>query len=407
MAPWLSSPTVEDGRKVLIGGPGKPELLKQIVACLPAKKVDDLVVCSSSFDRSLSGMKSLASLSKATPVCIVQPEFVEFDGQAVRKLGTVVDWRRFVDPYPAEKRQRKDACAHAKVLVFGHGDTETCVFGSANASAPALNSTNTEIAVVLPPRSKGNIVKHLNLSASLKGKNIREELADKKWDPTQEERPESRFSCLLSAVAVEESGYRLILASGMPPKGSHLALSDRGLGRPKATALIQREGEAFIAHSAKKDDAVKIGWFTADSGDVVSNAVAITWPMVASQRKTGGGGNTVGHYLGAMEDGAVLGTILFELLDQFRDFEVIHAGSGKKAGTNKKDPEQDKPPAEQSAEFFYTDAKSGTGYGHHWTGDRIDLDILASLVQPLSPPRAPCVSDSRSRSGGKEGPAGI
>jgi HKD family nuclease len=231
MAPWLSSPTIEDGREVLIGGPGKPELLKQILACLPAKKVDGLVVCSSSFDRSLSGMRSLASLSKARPVCIVQPEHVEFDGQAVRKLGTIVDWRRFIDPYQAEKRQRKDACAHAKLLVFGHGDTETCVFGSANASAPALNSTNTEVAVVLAPRSKGEIVKHLNLSASLNGENIQKELADKEWDPTQEERPESRFSCLLSAVAVEELRYRLILASGIPPKASCLALSDREIGR--------------------------------------------------------------------------------------------------------------------------------------------------------------------------------
>ena len=41
MAPWLSSPPVEDGRKILIGGPGKPELLTQIAACLPTKKADE------------------------------------------------------------------------------------------------------------------------------------------------------------------------------------------------------------------------------------------------------------------------------------------------------------------------------------------------------------------------------
>jgi hypothetical protein len=384
MAPWLSSPTIEDGRKILIGGPGKPELLIQILACLPTKKVDDLLVCSSSFDRDLSGMKRLASLSKSAPVCIVQPEHVKLDGQAVRKLGSSVDWRPFADPYPAEKRQRKDVRAHAKIFVFGHGNTETCVFGSANASAPALSSINTEVAVALPQRSKGEIVKHLGLGASSKSKSIQKELSDKHWDPPQEERPESRFSCLLTAVAAVEAGYRLLLASGRPPKPSYLALSVRYLGRPIATTLVQWDGESFVAHSVKSDDAIRIGWLASESGEVLSNAVAITWPMVASPRKAGRGGTKASQYLTAMEDGAVLGTVLFELLDQFRDFEVIQVSSGRRISTNKESIGDAKAAAQQSAEFFYTDAKVDAVHGHHWTGDRIDLDILASLVQPLT-----------------------
>jgi hypothetical protein len=389
MAPWLTSPTIEDGRKILIGGSARPELLSQILTCLPTNKVDDLVVCSSSFDRDLSGIRRLASLSKAKPVCIVQPEHVELDGQAVRKLGGSVDWRPFADPYPAEKRQRKDVRAHAKILIFGHGSSETCVFGSANASAPALSSTNTEVTVVLQQRSKGEIVKHLGLGASLKAKSILKELSNKQWDPISEERPESRFSCLLSAVAAIESGYRLSFASGLPPRGSCLALSDRCVGRPRATALIQREGESFIAHSVSSDDAIRIGWITRESGEVLSNAVAITWPMVASPRKAGGGGTKASQYLAAMQDGAVLGTVLFELLDQFRDFEVIQAGSGRRTSAKKEGAGDGKTAAEHSAEFFYTDAKADAINGHHWTGDRIDLDILASLVQPLSPVGAP------------------
>ncbi len=72
-------------------------------------------------------------------------------------LGNAVDWRAFEDPYPKEKRKRSDAKAHAKLFIFAHGSSETCAFGSANASDPALNSINTEALVVLPPRKKGEI----------------------------------------------------------------------------------------------------------------------------------------------------------------------------------------------------------------------------------------------------------
>ena len=385
MAPWLSSPAIDDGRRILISGPGKTELLTQILAYLPTKKVDTLVLCSSSFDRDLSGIRRLASLSKSKPVCIVQQEHVELDGQAVRKLGGAVDWRSFADPYPAEKRQRKDVRAHAKLFVFGHGSTETCVFGSANASAPALRSTNTEIAVILPKQSNGDIVKHLGLGASFKTKNIQKELSDKQWGPAQEERPEARFSCLLSAIAAVESGYQLSFASGLPPKVSYLALSDRSLGAPRATMQVQWEEESFIAHSAKNDETIRFGWITTETGKVLSNAVAITWPTVASQRKAGGGGTKASQYLATMQDGAVLGTVLFELLDQFRDFEVIRVGSSRRANTKEENTGDRKTATERSAEFFYTDAKADAVKGHHWTGDRIDLDILASLVQPLAP----------------------
>lgn len=385
MAPWLSSSTVEDGRKVVIGGPGRPQLLAQILKALPTKNVDHVLACSSSFDRNLSGMKTLATLSKTKPVCVVQPDHVQLDGEAVRKLGHSIDWRPFVDPYPIEKRQRKDVRAHAKIFIFQHGSTETCVFGSPNASAPALNSANTEIAVVLPQRSKGDIVRHLGLEASVKAKSIHKELTGKQWDSVLDERPESKFSCLLSAIAWVEPGYRLSMALGKPPKGSRLALSDRGLGQAKTNVLIERQDESFIASSAGTDELIRIGWISSQAGKVLSNAVAITWPTVGHQRKVGVGGGKATQALGAMQDGVVLGTVLFEFLDQFRDFEVIRVGTGKTTSSKKESGGgKGTVSAEQSAEFFYTDAKADAINGHHWTGDRIDLDILASLVQPLA-----------------------
>ena len=394
MAPWLSSPAIGDGRKILIGGPGKPELLTQIIACLPTKKADDLLVCSSSFDRKLSGIKSLALLSKSKPVCIVQTEHVNLDGKAVQKIGGDVLWRPFADPYPAEKRRRKDARAHAKIFLFGHRSTETCIFGSANASAPALDSTNTEVVVVLPQQPKGEMARHLSLGASLRAKSIDKELGDKKWDSAQDERPEAKFSCLLAGITTMESGYRLWFASGVPPAGSYLALSDRGLGQPRATTLMRRDGESFIADSVGSEDAVRFGWIMRGAGEVLSNSMAITWPMVATPRRSGAGGHKAGLYLAAMQDGAVLGTVLFELLDQFRDFEVIRVGSGRRTSGKKENAGDGKLAAEQAAEFFYTDAKADPIAGHHWTGDRIDLDILASLVQPLASVGAAKQSDN-------------
>jgi hypothetical protein len=119
------------------------------------------------------------------------------------------------------------------------------------------------------------------------------------------------------------------------------------------------------------------------AGKVLSNAVAITWPTVGHQREVGVGKAT--QALGAMQDGIVLGTVLFELLDQFRDFEVIRVGAGRKTGSKTESGGGNGTvSAEQSAEFFYTDAKADAINGHHGTGDRIDLDILASLVQPLA-----------------------
>jgi len=384
MAPWLASAAVKDGRKVLVGGPGRPELMGQLTACLPVDRADDLVLCSSSFDRALSGLSKLAALSKSKPVCIVQPECAEIDGRAVRKLAGVIDWRPFVDPYPKEKRRRKDVRAHAKIFIFGHGKTETCVFGSANASAPALESVNTEVITVLPPRPRGEFVRHLGLGVSLKAGSIEKELSQKEWTESDNDRPEQRFRCLLSAVAAVDSGYRLTLASGIVPKGALLALAQNSFGRPIATTEITREADMLTGQTVGNEESVSCAWITDDSGRAVSNPVFVTWPMVASPRKSGGGGAKVAQILAAMQDGAVLGTILFELLDQFRDFEVIRAGTGSRTGVAKRSEGGGQAGQEQSAEFFYTDSKAEASKGHHWTGDRIDLDILAGLVQPLA-----------------------
>jgi len=384
MAMWLNVPGVEDGRKVLVGGPGREDLFSQIKSCLSTNKSDSLFICSSSFDRKLLGMKQLASLCKSKPTCIVQPQYAEIDGDAVKKLNSMIEWRPFVDPYRKEKHKRKDVRAHAKIFVFGHGKTETCIFGSANASAPALNSTNTEVVVVLPKHPKGDIAQRLGLNDSLKAKSIEKDLASRKWD-SEVERPESRFPFLLSAVAAIESEYRLSLASTNPPGGTCLALSDRNQGRPSTIRLIRKKGECLVADWHKADEATRFAWICSKSGNALSNPVGVTWPTVATPRKASAGSAIVAKSLGMIQDGTVLGTVLFELLDQFRDFEVFHARSSGAGTIPKKGVSGDNDATEKSSSFFYTDSKGASISEHHWAGDRIDLDILASLVQPLAP----------------------
>jgi hypothetical protein len=77
---------------------------------------------------------------------------VDLDGAEVKRLGAQIVWRAFVDPYPKEKRKRRDVYAHAKIAVLRHGDSETTVFGSCNASEPALMGPNTETAIILTCR---------------------------------------------------------------------------------------------------------------------------------------------------------------------------------------------------------------------------------------------------------------
>src|SRR6185295_16462128 len=118
IATWLSAQPAEDGRLLLISGPGMQTLLQQIKDVLPSKLADDVILCSSSFDRRLVGLRKLASSSKNAVKCIVQLDSSNLDGAEVKKVEDQVEWHPFIDPYPVEKKKRRDARAHAKVMIF-------------------------------------------------------------------------------------------------------------------------------------------------------------------------------------------------------------------------------------------------------------------------------------------------
>jgi hypothetical protein len=386
-AGWLDLPTARDGRRLLISGPGRKPLIEQLLEHLPSKTIDEVVVCSSSFDRKLQGLRRLAGKTKKPPLCIVQPDRVDLDGAEIKRLGSQVAWRSFVDPYPKEKRKRRDVYAHAKILVLRHGHTETVVFGSCNVSEPALMGPNTETAIVLPPAERGRIAKKLGLDLSIKGASVFETVAAKRWPDDELAEDIVTMPCILVGLSASDVGFHLALISGEPPARSELAMATQSYGTPIAKLRIRKEDQGWISDRFELTDSVRFGWLVTSKGVPLSNPVAITWPEVCHARRGTSLNAKVASGLIAMYDGYVVGTILFELLDAFRDFEVIGVGVGKAHPAPAKDREL---PAEQKpAEFFYTDERPSEVEAHHWQGDRLDLEILASLIQPLSQaPRA-------------------
>jgi hypothetical protein len=388
-APWLRRQPVSDGRTVFYSGAGRMPLLRRIETLLTGRTVKDLVVCSASFDRSLSGLRSLAGLTKTGRLtCIVQPDIARLDGASVRRLGKAVAWRSFVDPYPAEKKKRRDVRAHDKLFVFDCGAEELAVFGSANASAPALSDDdgNVEVAVVLPWAPTGTTIERLGLSESLQTRNVFGSLVEKKWEePDKEERPRFDFD-LISAVV---DGNGVILSFGEPPTerqlfGLRIELAESP-GRPAVLQQELRVGPHGIETGVGDAvDTARCGRVVDERGTPRSNYVALTWSEV---RRLGRGGSLNDRFdraIGAMHDGMVLGTILFEILDRFRDFEVVLAGGGR--GDKNNDREESTGGADsRPTDAFYSDAIPGVDDPARWLGDRVDLDLVASLIQPLTP----------------------
>ncbi len=384
--PWLDRAFEDDGRSILIGGPGRKPLLDQVISALKGKSIKSVLVCSSSFDRDLRAVRNLASLPDVGSVrCIVQPDNVRLDGRAVRRLNDKAHWHTFVDPYPKEKRKRKDARAHAKLIVFDFGGTEITVYGSANASRPALleQEGNTEVIVMLPAAASGTTQKLLGLEPSLGTKTINALLLEKEWADEQDDEPGESYDHVLISAVPSEEGLIISVAGDAPELPILIELAE-GIGRPALTrAKLSHKAGKLIGSVDIFPESARVARLVDPKGRILSNAVGLTWPEVSYSRVSSGVSAKAEAAIAAMQDGVVLGTVLFELLDHFRDFEVVLARPGGRSIKNKDDEEQDEEAKERSVESFYTDAIPGEANTTNWRGDRLDLDLLASLVQPL------------------------
>ena len=196
-------------------------------------------------------------------------------------------WRPFVDPYPPEKRQRKDVLEHAKIFLFGHGDSRKPVFSVPQTLLPRLgfhkHGSRGCSAVGIQRRDREAF---WGLAASLKANSVEKELGEKVWPPATDERPESKFKCLLSAVAAMESGYRLSMASGVPPKNSLLALSDRCTVAAECHDSNPSRGR-FLRRTLRKERrrVSGIAWIVSESGEpCLILSVSLGRPSEANER---------------------------------------------------------------------------------------------------------------------------
>jgi hypothetical protein len=379
--PWLESPTFPDHRTVLISGRGRKPLLDQIRELIGDRAIQEILLCTSSVDRRLAALRELAELTKRGKVrCIVQPEQLQIDGEAVRRLGKLAEWRPFVDPYPRGKKKRPDVYAHAKLIVFNCGDREVLVYGSANASKQAYLETNgnTEIVVAFEPWANGSTAKRLGLSESLKAKDIAKQLMERTWEADQEKSAVS-YPIVLTAAVPMPNGISVHVASGKVPVGAVLHLSEMPDRSATLHGKVTAGAEGLFVRLPNIPSNLRIAQVVAKTGERLSNAIGLTWPEVASVQSSSGINARSEAAILAMQDGMLLGTVLFELLDQYRDFEVVRGrGPHKPETANQNEPNIDRP-----MESFYTHAVPENISPTSWTGDRTDLDLLAALVQPL------------------------
>ena len=378
-SPWLGNEPEEDERTLILGGSGDVPLIYQILKIVGKRKPKRVVVCSSSFDRKLAAVEKLASTWKGCRVqCIVDPDAVSIDGKQVARLGKVITWSQFCNPTKS-KKTRVDLRLHAKLIVFEFDKEEIVFFGSANASRPALlTGENIELMVVLPTNPPGTAIKTLGLRASLDQKTIYKELTKKSW---KRETRASPPDIVVTGAAAEGSRVKVLLEKSKRDVPLNLALA-AAPGQPfLSRAKLRLQAEAWMAEFGMIPAEARIAIVTDQKGRALSHPVSLTWSDVATIQTSQVFGAKVETAIRAMKDGTVLGTILFELLDQIPDFRIYTTPKGHTTRKGKKENQKDTS-EDRTMESFYTDEvpdpSSRTRYS-----ERSDLDLLANLIHPM------------------------
>lgn len=387
--PWLSDQPVPDGRTVWLGGPEQPPLIDAIERPTEKSPVRRITAVTSSFDRKLDGVRALARIGSADheTKIVVQPGRLVIDGAAVRRLGADVQWHEFVDPRPSKKKEPRDSYLHAKIVLVETEAADHLFFGSANISRPALlTGENVEVLVELPLAPPGTWLDQLGLEDSLES-DARASLLARTWDDASDPDTEDRSSVHLAGVEWSPGVGWVVVAD--VDASVRLVLGRRRAHPEQVLVLrLQSDGSA-LASASTPLEGVRFAWLIDRAGSTISGAVAITWPDVARARLSGWFGARVEQALLSMKHGELLGHVLFEFLDRVPDLGVLAIAQLRQAHGSRKDDEPGGADAPRTEESFYTDARrSDAELGHLALGDRSDLDLLASLVQPLQRPGA-------------------
>lgn len=379
LAPWMTADPVPDGRTLMVGGPADEPLWSQVQAQVGQREIVGATVLSSSFDRDLAFLKALADRVTGPVRCIVQHDRVLLDGARAVRLPESVEWYEFLDPYPPEARKRKDAFAHAKLLVLDTGEEEYVVYGSANASRPAYLAGENAEAVVGYWRSSGSTVRELNLASSLDAAPITSQVHASVWSSDSAER--DGYDYTLVGVAEGFGGFEVTFG-GAAPEQATLELAE-SLHRPAlASAPLQpREFGGLWAALAEVPAAVRVARVVGPEGRRLTNTVGVTWREFEQRHHAGRFPSNFQAGLAAIQDGVVLSTVLFDLLNLRDDFDVILARPGTQKAEKPDDAvEASEPRGEESFRTGRVPDESSVNL----SGDRLDLDLLAALVQPIN-----------------------
>jgi hypothetical protein len=389
--PWLQKSPADDGRVVLFGGPGRKPLLEQIRERLGPQPIDTVVVCTASFDRRLQGLQELATLTKSSAIhCIVQPSTVKIDGKAVRRLGHAVRWHPFSLRFSGEPDGRDTSRNHSKFMIFQRKDSEVAVFGSANASWPALGggTPNVEIVVMLPECPRGAMLKKLGLAKSL-GKDIRHALMEHEWTEDDEAEARQEYDCMVGGATVQQDHIELHVLSGTPPRGCKLEVCEDINARPLTVVPLASKDRLTAPVREIPLEQARLVRVARSDGTPASNFIAITWPDVVISRDAAAVNQRTEEALTALRCGHASGAILLGLLDVIQGFELQdETGSRRTPGNGEPELNGTEHP-DRTPESFYTD-RVGDGRAEvYWAGDRVDLDLLASFCHPIPLPHAP------------------
>jgi hypothetical protein len=377
--PWLATPTDEDAlRTVHTGDAGSAPLVRAIANAIGAAPIKRVVAVSPSFDRRLAAVAALAGLGKGIheTIVAVQPDHIDIDGDAVRRLPSTVRFTAFVDPRPSKKAPA-DSFAHAKVYVVQTSDADHLFLGSANLSAPALlDGNNAELLVAVGRAAPGGWIERLALAPSLK-EDVRDALTERVWrGPDDDEGPS-----LVQLASVDWSPQEgwIVVACGDVPSGLSLAVA-AGRDRADEVIAVDPRGTRVLVADRPAVATARLAWLVDAQEVAVSHPVAITWPGVAAARTGGGLDREADEALRALGLGGLLQPVLFELLDRVPDLDLLaHERGSKKRGER----DDDGADEERDPASFRTDAPAEVpGLSAAGFGDDTDLEILASLIRP-------------------------
>lgn len=195
-----------DWPRLMVARPEGPSIVAQLRDMVGDTIVRRLIVVAPFFDARLHGIRELVETFKPRQSwLVIQPDKVSFPGKEASKLKQL-----FVTRFEApQKEKAAEAYLHAKAYVIETDDGDFCLWGSPNCTSAAIvHPTNVESAILQKGR-RGEFVKKLNLSSSLKKSQCFDPSSLTIREGTSDDR---EVACRLVGAEVQDDTIRVLLA---------------------------------------------------------------------------------------------------------------------------------------------------------------------------------------------------